>query len=77
MITIEHRILASETLDNLISHIVLREGTDYGVEDIPFEVKKSNYCSGFKMARPALSMIVLRMNAILCRKNKIARMMGE
>lgn len=40
MITIEHRMLALETLDNLLSQFVLREGTDYGVEAIPFEVKK-------------------------------------
>lgn len=51
MITIEHRMLATETLDNLILHIVLREGTDYDVEEIPFEVKKSNYCSGFKTVK--------------------------
>ncbi len=40
MITIEHRMLAPETLDNLLSQFVLREGTDYGIEEISFEVKK-------------------------------------
>lgn len=40
MITIDFKMLNTEILDNLISQIVLREGTDYGIEEIPFEVKK-------------------------------------
>ncbi|OOF80682.1 YheU family protein [Rodentibacter caecimuris] len=32
--------LESETLDNIVESVVLREGTDYGAEEIPFARKK-------------------------------------
>lgn len=40
MIEISHRQLAPKTLDNLLTEIVLREGTDYGEQEISLEDKK-------------------------------------
>ncbi len=40
MIEIDHRQLALDTLDNLLTEIVLREGTDYGEMEISVEDKK-------------------------------------
>ncbi len=31
--------LAEDTLTNLIEHFVLREGTDYGMDEVPFSDK--------------------------------------
>ena len=40
MIEIDHRQLKPETLNNLLIEIVLREGTDYGEQEISVEDKK-------------------------------------
>lgn len=40
MIEINHRQLDPETLDNLLAEIVMREGTDYGHQEISLEDKK-------------------------------------
>jgi uncharacterized protein YheU (UPF0270 family) len=40
MIEIDHRQLDSATLDNVLSEIVLREGTDYGEQEISLDDKK-------------------------------------
>ncbi|OOF54647.1 hypothetical protein BKK56_08565 [Rodentibacter genomosp. 2] len=32
--------LESETLDNIVESVILREGTDYGAEEIPLARKK-------------------------------------
>ncbi|HDR1021767.1 TPA: YheU family protein [Pasteurella multocida] len=34
--------LKSETLDNIIESFILREGTDYGLEELSLEQKKQN-----------------------------------
>ncbi|MGC7589159.1 YheU family protein [Bisgaard Taxon 46] len=34
--------LESETLDNIIESFILREGTDYGLEELSLEQKKQN-----------------------------------
>jgi len=41
MIEINFRQLNRDTLDNLLTEIVLREGTDYGAIEQPIEDKKS------------------------------------
>ncbi len=41
MIEINHRQLEPETLDNLLTEIVLREGTDYGEQEISIKDKKN------------------------------------
>ena len=40
MIEIDYRQLEPETLDNLLTEIVLREGTDYGEVEISMDDKK-------------------------------------
>ena len=40
MIDIDHHQLAPDTLDNLLTEIVLREGTDYGEQELSLEDKK-------------------------------------
>lgn len=40
IISIEH--LPKETLDNIISEFVLREGTDYGLREVPHKEKCSD-----------------------------------
>jgi uncharacterized protein len=38
-VEIPHAELAAETLRAVVESFVLREGTDYGAEDVPFERK--------------------------------------
>ena len=40
MINIDHRQLAPDTLDNVLTDIVLREGTDYGEKELSLDDKK-------------------------------------
>ena len=40
MIVIPHTALSSDALLGVIDTFVLREGTDYGHQDIPLEVKR-------------------------------------
>ncbi|VEH68180.1 phosphopyruvate hydratase [Rodentibacter pneumotropicus] len=35
--------LEPATLDNIVESVILREGTDYGAEEIPLARKKNNY----------------------------------
>lgn len=41
MIEIDHRHLTPETLDALLTEIVLREGTDYGAIEVSVSDKKN------------------------------------
>ena len=40
MVPIDYRQLAPDTLDNLLSEFIMREGTDYGFQEIGFDSKK-------------------------------------
>jgi uncharacterized protein len=40
MIEIDHRQLPPETLNNVLTEIVLRAGTDYGEQELSLEDKK-------------------------------------
>jgi uncharacterized protein len=39
MVEIDYLALEEETLLNLLKEIILREGTDYGADDLSFEAK--------------------------------------
>ena len=38
-VEVPHRELAPETLRDVVESFVLREGTDYGAQDVPFDRK--------------------------------------
>ena len=45
MVIIDHQALEKETLINLLSEIVLREGTDYGTQMMSHDAKVSALCN--------------------------------
>ena len=47
--------IAPETLDNILESVILREGTDYGVEELSLTQKKQRL---FNQIRNAVAVIV-------------------
>lgn len=39
------------TLENIVETVILREGTDYGMEEMPFERKKQNLLAQIRNGR--------------------------
>ncbi len=63
MIAIDHRQLETETLDNLITEIVIREGTDYGEVEFSVEDKKEQLLQQLNLGR---AVIVYHTNEGFC-----------
>jgi len=54
MIEIDHRHLEPETLDALLTEIVLREGTDYGAVEVSVEDKKKQLLDLLSLGQAAI-----------------------
>ncbi len=39
MIDVDHRLLTADTLKSLLTEIILREGTDYGAQELQHDTK--------------------------------------
>ena len=63
MIEIDHRQLEPDTLDNLLTEIVLREGTDYGEQEMSIEDKKRQLQSSLETGK---TMIVYHASEGFC-----------
>lgn len=54
MVEIDHRHLEPETLDALLTEIVLREGTDYGAVEISVADKKKQLLDLLRLGKSAI-----------------------
>jgi uncharacterized protein len=54
MIEIDHRHLHPDTLENLLTEIALREGTDYGEMEIAVDDKKRQLRDGLDLGKAVI-----------------------
>ena len=52
-----HKELSPDALSGVIQSFVLREGTDYGEQEVAFETKVSRYGASSSVAKPRSSSI--------------------
>lgn len=64
--------LSAETLDNLIESFVLREGTDYGIQEKTLEQKVADVKNNLNRVRPCWFGLNFMRALILCQHRSFA-----
>ncbi|MDR3502657.1 MAG: YheU family protein [Legionella sp.] len=54
MIEIDHTLLSEEALDNLITEVITRQGTDYGEHELEIQTKKKQLVHNLQLGNAVI-----------------------
>ena len=74
---IPYQALEPDTLNNLIESFILREGTDYGKEEIPLSQKTANILQQLKEGTIVILYSQLSQSVTLIHKNQLTQRMQQ
>ena len=74
---IPYQALDPDTLKNLIESFILREGTDYGEQELPLSEKTENVLQQLKKGSVVIQYSQLSESVTLIRKEQLAQQMNN